>query len=247
VIVVNDTVAERLWPGRPVGDAVGQQIRAEALDGGTLREVVGVVAGVRSRRPDLPPDPEVYAPFAQVPVATMSYVVRADGDPTRLTGQIRAALAEVTPHAALAAVRTFDDVVGTATRTSGLLSWLSVLFGVLAAALAVVGIYGVMSYTVAQRERELAIRAAVGATRPTLLGLVVKEGLAMSLAGISAGVLLAWAASGVLASLLYGVSATDGAVFAAAAAGLAGVTLAGYLVPATRASRVEPVTALRAE
>ncbi len=248
VAVVNDTVAARLWPDRPLRDVIGQQVRVEALDGGrVLREVVGVVAGVRSRRPDLPPDPEVHAPFAQLPVASMSYVVRADGDPSRLAGPIRSALAEMMPDVALAAVRTFDDVITNATRTSGLLSWLSVLFGVLAATLAVVGIYGVMSYTVAQRERELAIRAAVGATRSTLLALVVKEGLAMSAAGIGLGAAMAWAASGVLRSLLYEVSATDAAVFAAAAGALAAVTLAGYLLPAARASRVQPVTALRVE
>jgi cell division protein FtsX len=215
VVVVNDTLAARLWPGRPLQEAVGLQLRAEALDRvGVLREVVGVVSGVRSRRPDMPPDPEVHAPFAQLPVASMSYVVRADGDPARLTPLVRAALTDMSREVAMAAVRTFDDVITTATRTSGLLSWLSVLFGVLAAALAVVGIYGVMSYTVAQREHELAIRAAVGATRPPLLALVLREGLAMS---------------------------------AAAAAGLAAVTLAGYLIPATRASDVQPVVALRAE
>ena len=147
----------------------------------------------------------------------------------------------------MASVRTFDEVVATATRTSGLLSWLSVLFGGLAAGLAVVGVYGVMSCTVAQRKRELAIRAAVGATRPALLGLVLTEGLTMSTAGIAIGALIAWAASGVLRALLYEVSATDVAVFGASALGLAAVTLAGYLVPATRAARVEPVTALRAE
>jgi putative ABC transport system permease protein len=248
VAVVNDTVAARLWPDRPLRDVIGQQLRVEALEASpVLREVVGVVAGVRSRRPDLPSDPEVHAPFAQLPVASMSYVVRADGDPSRLTAPIRTALAEMMPDVALAAVRTFDDVVTNATRTSGLLSRLSVLFGALAVVLAVVGIYGVMSYTVAQRERELAIRAAVGATRSTLLALVVREGLAMSAAGIAAGALVAWAASGVLRSLLYDVSATDAAVFTAAAVGLAAVTLAGYLLPATRASRVEPVSALRAE
>ena len=248
VVVVNDTLAARLWPGRPLQEAVGQQVRAEALDvGGVLREVVGVVAGVRSRRPDMSPDPEVHAPFAQLPVASMSYVVRADGDPARLTPLIRTALAGMSRDVAMAAVRTFDDVVATATRTSGVLSWLSVLFGVLAAALAVVGIYGVMSYTVAQRERELAIRAAVGATRPSLLALVVKEGLMMSATGIAAGALLAWAASGVLRTLLYDVSTTDAAVFVTAALGLAAVTLAGYLIPAARAARVQPVTALRAE
>ena len=92
VVVVNDALAARLWPDRPLQQVVGQQVRAEALDGGgAVREVVGVVAGVRSRRPDLPPDPEVHAPFAQLPVASMSYVVRADGDPSRLTPPIRAA------------------------------------------------------------------------------------------------------------------------------------------------------------
>jgi putative ABC transport system permease protein len=247
VVVVNDTVAARLWPALAPAQVVGQQVRVPFGADDGLREVIGVVASVRSRRPEMPPDPEIYVPFAQVPSPSMNYVMRADGDPTRLTGAIRAVLAEQTPHVALAQVRTFDEVIATATRTSGLLSWLSVLFGALAVTLAVVGIYGVMSYTVAQRERELAIRAAVGATRQTLLALVVQEGLTLSLVGIAAGSLLAWAASGVLRSLLYSVSATDGAVFAAAAFGLTAVTLAGYLVPAARAARVEPVTALRAE
>ena len=101
----------------------------------------------------------------------------------------------MTPNVALAAVRTFDEVVANATRTSGLLSWLSVLFGVLAAALAILGIYSVMSYTVAQRERELAIRAAVGASRSSLLSMVLREGLMLSGAGIAAGAVIALAAS----------------------------------------------------
>jgi putative ABC transport system permease protein len=246
VVVVNDALATRLWPGRTPAQIVGQPVTVAAWPG-AAREVVGVVASVRSRRPDMPPDPEVYAPFAQAPSSTMSYVVRADGDPSRLTGRIRTAAAELSPHVAIAAVRTLDDVVTTATRTSGLLSWLSVLFGGLAVALAVVGIYGVMSYTVAQRRRELAIRAAVGATRVSLLGLVVKEGLGMSAAGIVVGAAIAWAGSGVLRALLYDVSATDAGVFVAAATGLAAVTLAGSLVPAARAARTEPVSALRAE
>jgi len=246
VVVVNDALATRLWPGRTPAQIVGQPVTVAAWPG-AAREVVGVVASVRSRRPDMPPDPEVYAPFAQAPSSTMSYVVRADGDPSRLTGRIRTAAAELSPHVAIAAVRTLDDVVTTATRTSGLLSWLSVLFGGLAVALAVVGIYGVMSYTVAQRRRELAIRAAVGATRVSLLGLVAKEGLGMSAAGIVVGAAIAWAGSGVLRALLYDVSATDAGVFVAAATGLAAVTLAGSLVPAARAARTEPVSALRAE
>jgi putative ABC transport system permease protein len=246
VVVVNAALAARLWPDRTPAQVVGQPVNVAAWPG-AMREVIGVVASVRSRRPDLPPDPEVYAPFAQVPTPAMSYIVRADGDPSRLTPQIRATAAELSPHVAIAAVRTLDDVVTTATRTSGLLSWLSALFGTLAVTLAVIGIYGVMSYTVAQRQRELAIRAAVGATRASLVRLVVKEGMGMSAAGVLVGAAIAWGGSGVLRALLYDVSATDAAVFAGAAAGLAAVTLAGYLVPAARAARVEPVSALRAE
>jgi predicted permease len=244
--VVNDTLASRLFPDRPLNSVVGQRIRIGNITG-PANEVVGVVGSVRSRRPEASPDPEVYVAFQQVPSPAMSYVVRAAGDPSALTGQIRAALAQMTPHVALAAVRTFDDVVTTSTKTSGLLSWLSVIFGALAAALAIVGIYSVMSYTVAQRMRELAIRSAIGASRSMLLGAVVREGLTLSVAGIVAGVVLALAASGVLGALLYDVRATDPVVFVLSAAGLAAVAVAGYFIPALRASRVEPVSALRGE
>jgi predicted permease len=247
VAVVNRTLAARLWPTLTPAQVIGQAVRAPFESENTVREVVGVVADVRSRRPDMPPDPEIHAPFAQAPLPTLTYVVRAEGDPTRLTSPIRAVLAEMSPHVAMATVRTFDEVVATATRTSGLLSWLSVLFGLLAGALAVVGIYGLMSYTVAQRERELAVRAAVGASRQSLLALIVREGLVLSVAGIAAGIAIAWAASGVLSSLLFEVTATDAAVFGLAAAALAIVAFTGYAIPALRASRVDPVAALRAE
>ena len=243
VTVVNETLARRLFPNLDPSAVLGQQVRAY----GNATEIVGVAANVRSRRPEMAPDPELYFPFAQQPSPTMSYVVRASGDPAALTAPIRATLAQMTSHVALAAVRTFEEVIATANRTSGLLSWLSVLFGVLAAALAILGIYSVMSYTVAQRERELAIRAAVGASRSSLLSMVLREGLLMSGAGIAAGAVIAAAASSLLSRLLYDVSATDPVVFAGSAAGLAAVALAGYLIPAARASRVEPVVALRSE
>jgi putative ABC transport system permease protein len=246
VAVVNETLARRLFPTLDPPAVIGQPIRIGPRTGADS-QIVGVAADVRSRRPDAAPDPEVYVPFAQVPAPGMSYVVRSAGDPATLTSQIRSTLGRMTPHVALAAVRTFDEVVSTATRTSGLLSWLSVLFGALAAALAILGIYSVMSYTVAQRERELAIRAAVGANRSSLLAMVLREGLLLSGAGIAAGAAIAAAVSGVLRTLLYEVSATDPVVYAGAASGLAAVALAGYLIPAARASRVEPVIALRSE
>jgi putative ABC transport system permease protein len=246
VAVINETLAKRLFPNLEPPAILGQPVRIGAINGPT-NQIVGIAANVRSRRPDMVPDPEIYVPFQQVPAPGMSYVVRAEGDPAMLTGQIRSTLAQMTPYIAMASVRSFDEVVATSTRTSGLLSWLSVLFGVLAAALAILGIYSVMSYTVAQRERELAIRAAVGASQSSLLSMVLREGLILSGAGIAAGSIIAFAASGVLRSLLYQVSATDPIVFVASALGLAAIALAGYLIPAARASRVEPVVALRSE
>ncbi len=246
VAVVNETLAKRLFPNLEPAAVVGQPIRIFG-NAGPTNEIVGVAANVRSRRPDAVPDPEVYVSFDQNPTPGLSYVVRAQGDPAALSGQVRNALAQMTPHVAIANLRTFEEVVATATRTSGLLSWLSVLFGVLAAVLAILGIYSVMSYTVAQRERELAIRAAVGASRSSLLAMVLREGLLLSGAGIAAGAVIAFAASGVLRSLLYDVSARDPMVFVGSAAGLAAIAMAGYLIPAARAARVEPVTALRSE
>ena len=245
VAVVNETLAKRLFPNLEPSAVIGQQIRL--FGSGPTSEIVGVAANVRSRRPEMVPDPEVYVAFEQNPAASMSYVVRSQGDPAALGGQVRKALGEMTPHVAVANLRTFEEVVATATRTSGLLSWLSVLFGGLAAALAILGIYSVMSYTVAQRERELAIRAAVGATRSSLLSMVLREGLLLSGAGIAAGAMIALAASGVLRTLLYDVSTKDPMVFVGSAAGLAAIAMAGYLIPAARASRVEPVVALRSE
>jgi putative ABC transport system permease protein len=246
VAVVNETLAKRLFPTLEPAAVVGQQIRLFGTTGAT-NEIVGVAANVRSRRPDAPPDPEVYVSFHQNPSPSMTFVVRAAGDPSGLTNQIRATMAQITPYVALSGMRTFEEVVATATRTSGMLSWLSVLFGILAAVLAILGIYSVMSYTVAQRERELAIRAAVGASRSTLLSMVLREGLVLSGAGIAAGAIIAFAVSGVLRGLLYDVSATDPIVFVGSALGLAVVAMAGYLIPAARAAGVEPVTALRSE
>lgn len=246
-VVVNEVVAGRLWPDLELTRVVGQPIRTPLDVGNDAHLVVGVAADVRSRRPEMPPDPEIYAAVAQTPVAAMTYVVRSGGDPSRLAGPIRAELASLAPRVAMAAVRTFDDVVTTATRTPGLLSRLSALFGLLASVLAVVGIYGMMAYSVAQRTRELAIRAAVGASRSTLLSMLLGEGAALIAGGVAVGTLTAWAASSALAALLFEVSATDATVYAAAAAALAVVALGGLALPSIRAARVAPVEALHAE
>ena len=245
VAVINETLANKLFPAVPPSQVVGQAARIGRLTG-PPSEIVGVARNVRSRRVDAPPDPEVYVSFDQNPTPSLTMMLRANGDPVTLSNQIRSTMADITPYVALT-MRSFDEVVTNATRQSGLLSWLSVIFGGLAAALAILGIYSVMSYTVAQRQRELAIRAAIGATRSTLLSMVLREGLLLSAAGIAAGAVISLFASGLLRNLLYEVSTNDPVVFIGSAVGLAAIALAGYLIPAARASRVEPVVALRSE
>ena len=248
VAIVNATLASRLWPALGLGR--GRPAGSHRLEQRRLLEVVGVVANVRSRRPDAPPDPELYAAFAQVPAPAMSYVVRVDrrsgGTDAGRSGRRSA---QMTPHVALAAVRTFDEVVTTSTRMSGLLSWLSVLFGALAAALAILGIYSVMSYTVAQRERELAIRSAVGASRSTLLSLVLTGRPAVERRRHRRRRRDRVRRVRRARTLLYDVSATDPSVFLASAVGLAVVALARLPHPRdARGARVEPVmAALRSE
>jgi putative ABC transport system permease protein len=246
VVVINETLAGQLWPGQPAATVVGRRIGL-GWDIGITREVVGVVRDVRSRRPDEKPLAEVYVPYAQFPLPTVTFAVRTTGSPETFVSAVRRELASIDPQLPLAAVRTFTDVIEIATRNSRLFSLLTTLFGLLAATLAIVGIYSVMSYSVAQRVRELAIRAALGATRQGLLILVVREGLTMSGVGIAAGLACAAAASGVLRSLLYQVSPTDPVVYAGTAVGVASIGILGYLVPALRAARVAPASALRAE
>jgi putative ABC transport system permease protein len=247
VVVINETMARMLWPGQPPSAAIGQFMGTGFDDGSMFREVVGVTRDVRSRRVDAPPDAETYVPLAQFPLPTMTYTLRTAMPPASLIPVVRGALADLDPQLALAAVRTFEEVLAGATRTSRLYSALTALFGLLAATLAIVGIYSVMSYSVAQRTRELAIRSALGASNQGLLGLVLREGFLMTGIGIVAGVAGAIAASRLLQALLYQVSPTDPVVLAATAVGVAAAALLGYLVPALRASRVAPAVALRSE
>jgi putative ABC transport system permease protein len=247
VVIINETLAGILWPGQPPSEALGQFITTGFDASTSFRQVVSVVSDVRSRRVDAPPDAETYIPLAQFPVATMTFALRSNVRAETLAPMVRDALADLNPQLPLAAVRTFEEVFEGATRASRLYSALTALFGVLAAALAMVGIYSVMSYTVAQRTRELAIRAALGASHQGLLSMVLREGFFMTGIGIAAGVGGAIATSRLLQALLYQVSPTDPLVLTATAAGITVAALLGYMLPAMRASRVEPAVALRAE
>jgi putative ABC transport system permease protein len=247
IVVINETLARTLWPGESPASILGRVMGTGFDDGSTWREIVGIVRDVRSRRPDAPPDAETYIPHSQWPAPTLTFTVRAAVAPESLVPVVRKELSDLNPQLPLAAVRTFSEVVDGATRSSRLYSALTALFGVLAAVLAIVGIYSVMSYTVAQRTRELAIRSALGASHHGLLQLVLREGFIMSLTGIVVGLAGAFAVSRLMGALLYQVSPRDPLVFGLTAAAVAAIALMGYLIPAFRASRVQPAIALRSE
>ncbi len=247
VAAITETLARQLWPGEPASAVVGRQIGTGFDQPNQWREVVGVIRDIRSRRPDAPPDAELHVPFAQFPLPSMAFTVRTTGAPESMIPTIRRELAQVDPTLPMASVRTFEEVVANATRNSRLYSMLTALFGILAAALAIVGIYSVMSYTVAQRMRELAIRSALGASNNGLLQLVLREGFVLSAIGIAVGLAGAFGASRLIRALLYQVSPTDPLVFAMTAAGVAVAAVLGYVIPAFRASRVDAAVALRGE
>lgn len=251
VAVISETLAHQLWPGDPLEAIVGRRLGhgwdERGDDVPMWREIVGISRDVRSRRPDAPPDAETYVPHAQFSLPSMTYTVRTIGSPEGFVPAVRHELAALDSQLPLAAVRTFQDVVDSATRASRLYSALTTLFGILAAALAIIGIYSVMSCTVAERVREMAIRAALGASRQGLLAMVLREGFTMSAIGIAAGLLGALGAAQLMGALLYQVSPYDPSVLLGTALLVSVAAVLGYLVPALRASRVDAAVALRSE
>ena len=241
-IMVNQAAARRYWPGR---DAVGMHILVGRL--AQPIEIVGVLGDVRNVNLAADPQPEIYFPYAQLPTSSMNLVVRAAGDPRRLTSAIRAQVFAVDSTQPVTDVRTMDDVLEAGAAqprfTTSLLGGLSVT----ALILAIVGIYGVIAYSVAERTQEMGIRMALGARRGDILAMVLRQGMLLAAIGIALGLAAALALTRLLSSLLYRVSVTDPVTFGGGAAVFLLVALAASLVPARRATRVDPATALRGE
>jgi predicted permease len=247
VIVVNDAFVRAYFPGQ---DPLGRQVILDGPDNKPLppREVVGVVGNVRFEKFDDEERPEYYIPFEQAPAAVTQVVVRTRGeDAAALTPSVRSALKDVDPNLLIWRTQTMDELVSQSVAPQRFNVALLGFFAALAMLLAAVGIYGVMSYTVTQRRHEMGIRMALGAQRRDVLRLVVGQGMALTLAGLALGLAGAFALTRLMASLLYGVSATDPPVFAAVALLLAAVALLACYLPARRATKVDPMTALRYE
>ncbi len=242
VAVVSERLARQWWPN---DNPLGKRLQVADTDG-VWRTVIGVVGDVRET-PSGEYEPGVYLSSWQAPVGGYEILVRLDSDASELLRSIRRELRAVDSSVPVVEPRTMAEVVSSSLAGQRLPTFFTSAFALLAAVLAVVGMYGVMAYAVALRTREFAIRAALGGSRGTITKLVLVEGLSTAVAGTLAGALAAMAGAGILGRLLYGVSARDPITFAGAAGLLLAASAIACLVPAHRATRVSPVDALRSD
>jgi predicted permease len=245
-IVVSETTAHTFWPNR---DAIGKRIRAGGPQDNTpWLTVVGVVGNARQLDLVRLPRPAMYIPAAQDRATgdtLRDWVVRTPADPSALVPAVRGVIWSVDSTLPVTRVQTMDQVRSAATASQQFNLLLVGLFAVLALVLAAVGLYGVTAYSVSQRTRELGIRVALGARRGALLKLVLAHGARLTLIGLAIGTMAALALTHVMSTLLFGVGARDPMTFVGVALLLLAVSLAASFVPAHRATRVDPVVALR--
>jgi predicted permease len=240
VVLVNHAFAEREWPG---SDPIGWRIRTGADQ--PWMTIVGVVGDIRHRGPASPPRVEFYVPYTQRSFSFMAFVVRIEQDPVGVIKPIRSEIARLDPTQPVSLVATMDEHLARSLSRPRFMSTLVAMFGLVALVLSVVGIYGVMAYSVTQRTREIAIRMALGARAGTIVTMILSRTMWLAAAGVAAGLAGAAVATRVLSGLLFGVDAGDVTIFAAAASVLAIAALLAGAVPALRATRVTGADALR--
>jgi putative ABC transport system permease protein len=245
VAIINSTMATRFFPDvDPIGKRIQLTDRVK-IGSQDYREIIGIVADVKSNVLDQQSHPQTYEPYTQEPFPSMTLVVRAAGDPISLGESIRREVFQLDREQPIFGIVTLERLISTSTSQQRFSMMLLGVFAAAAIALASIGLYGVMSYAVAQRKNEVGIRMALGAQRRDVLGLILFQGLRLTLGGIAIGLIAAWAATRLLINLLYGVSATDPLTFASVSLLLIGVALFACYVPARRATKVDPVVALR--
>jgi putative ABC transport system permease protein len=245
VVVVNETFARRLFGDN---DPLGARVKQGWPEDKTpWRQIVGVVKDVRMNGLQGDPTLQAYLPARQLSQRSAIFVVRAEGNALALGRAIEAAIHEIDPNVPLFNVRTMDQVIDVSIGNERLTTVLMMGFAGLALLMAGIGVFGVTAYSVSQRTHELGIRMALGANRGSVLALVLRQEMAACLMGIAAGILGAFFLASLLESLLFGVTARDGATLLVAAIVLLAVTAIACLIPAHRATRIDPVRALRLE
>jgi len=245
VAIINNAMAKKFWPNEdPVGKTVGlgdPQFPAMTI--------VGIVADVKRLSLRENPGPEMYVPYTQKPypsMLTMHVVLRVRTDPVSLAGSVRDAIRSLDAGLPVAKLTTLTRVFEDSMAAPRFAMLLLGSFGTLALLLAAIGLYGVISYSVAGRTREIGIRMALGAERGAVLGMVLGQGARLAGLGLVIGLISAWGVTRLMASVLYGVEATDAATFSAVSVLLSAVALLACYLPALRATRVDPMSALRA-
>ena len=241
VAIINETLARRYWPdgSNPIGHRLGFGSQTFAP------EIIGIVGDVKGAALNKEPSPTIYASYLQIPEAKMSLVVRAEGDPAKMIRAVEKQVWAVDKDQPMYKIRAMEQVVGESQSSSRFTLALLAIFAAVAMGLAAVGIYGVISYSVAQRTREIGIRIALGADPGDVLRLVVGQGTVLALAGVALGLAGAFGLTRVMSSLLFGVSATDPITFVGAALFLAAVAMLASYIPARRAMSVDPTVSLR--
>ena len=252
VVVIDDVLARRMFPGR---DPVGQQISLMVF--GPV-QIVGVVGHVKHWGLDYDDTAkireQIYFPFLQIPdkfmfegVAGLTLVLRTGPEPLSLVSAVRAQVAGPTQDQPIYSVRTMEQIISRSLAQRRFTMLLLIIFAATALLLAAVGIYGVMSYAVTRRTHELGIRAALGASRGEIVGLVLRQGMRLAAMGMAGGLVAALALTRFLAGLLYGVRPADPATLAAVTLLLGGIALLACYIPARRVAAVDAVVALRCE
>jgi putative ABC transport system permease protein len=254
VMIINQTLAKQAFPGE---SAIGKRIACCEMNADgtpTWKEVVGVVGDVRSMGLDQDVMPEFYLPVEQAPDAawqwvrqSMDLVVRGTNDPMPLTNDIRHIVARVAPGTPFSNVSTMEQRISQSVEQNQFTTMLLTSFSVVALLLASIGIYGVLSYSVTQRSREIGIRMAIGAQRRDVLKMIVAHGMKLTAIGVTLGLIGALCTTRMMSSLLFQVTPTDPAVLAAVVVLVAGIALFASYLPARRASGVDPLVAFRAE
>jgi putative ABC transport system permease protein len=247
VVIINESFARRFWPSYPRGiDPIGQRIR-EGVDAAERLEIVGIVGDVRQGGPADDAEPEFYVPIVVHAPQSAYLVLRTEMDPTPLIGAVRAQILAVDKDQPVSDVRTMDNLLEA---TLGQRRFTTVLLGIFASValvLAIIGIYGLVSYNVEQRTREFCVRQALGASRRHILQIVVNRGMTFAITGISIGIVGAFVMTRLIKSLLFHISTTDPATFLAVSAFFLLVALLATYVPARRILRINPIDALRSE
>jgi putative ABC transport system permease protein len=242
VAIINESLARRLWPNQ---NPIGKRLDIGLAEKPNWQEIVGVMADVKRDGLDASTTSEIAVPFAQLPASAMAVVIRSTADPATLAAAVRQRVAEVDKEQPIYNVRTMQQVISTSLSGRRMSTILLASFAGCAMLLAGIGIYGVVSYWVAQRTREIGIRSALGAKQTDILRLVLGHGMLLAAIGTGIGLAASFALTQFLKTLLFGVTSHDLTTLAAVAATLIGVALLACYIPARRATKVDPLAALR--